>query len=176
MIANKIFTCAQTSLELDYKFFISQLEKHEGTSIGDFMERVLEWTQDDQRHQWLWEMFHKAFNVENTRNFFHSFMLFVGDRNSFSIEWRKTDYLVTSVEVNGILTKRKKIQFLSNGEVLTKLTSKEDPEGRPLIVWESSESKLFTDPKLLLEAMDIHEARELQKIKVFEDFAKKTIC
>lgn len=173
--ANRIFLTAQNQLNKDYQLFVNRLERNEGTSVGDFMERVLEWTQDSQRHQWLWVIFHEAFNVDNNLEFFNSFGSFVGncllDDSSFSIEWRKTDFLVSSVEVPGKENYEEwSLQYFPNGDLKTKLTTKDDPKGRPLVIWARTDGpEAKHDPKLLMEAMDIHEARQLQRIKEIEE-------
>lgn len=126
------------------------LAEYSNNPVGEFMRRVLDWYNDKDKKQLLWEFAHKAFDL-NPILFMGSFVSFVGncllDDSAFKIEWRKPDF-------NGY-----DLIWLPNGEYKTILTTKDDPKSSPLLL-QSTEDDAKKDVDLIMEAMDIKELRE----------------
>lgn len=135
------------------------LKDYHGNPVTDFIIRVLEWYNNKDKSQLLWEFTHKAFDM-NPLLFMGSFGSFVGncllDDSSFKIEWRKPD-------LNGY-----SLKWLPNGEFQTIVTTKDDPKGKPLLVW-SGDDDGETDVALIMEAMDILEEREKIRAAKFKE-------
>jgi len=161
--AQKLLSMAQGDLQDDFNRLMKRLEPlHPGDLIPVFVARVLEWQADPEKKQLVYEMFRKAFSY-NSLTFFGSLNGFVGncllDDSYFQIEWRKPDYM-----------KGFRLQWLPGGDYKTKLTTKEDPKGRPEVIW-SKDDNGTQRVELLLEAMDILEERTAQHQKEMEEAA-----
>lgn len=127
------------------------LNEYSNNPIGEFMLRVLDWYNSKEKNQMLWEFAHKAFDLDPLL-FMGSFGSFVGncllDDASFKIEWRKPEY-----------KDKYSLIWLPNGEFQTIITTKEDSQSKPLLLW-SHDDDGKTDVALIMEAMDILEERE----------------
>lgn len=160
--AQKLLDMAQGVLQDDFDSLVKRLEpRHPGGLIPVFVARVLEWQADPEKKQLVYEMFRKAFSYEYL-TFFGSLNSFVGncllDDSYFQIEWRKPEL------------KDFQLQWLPGGDFKTELTTKEDPNGHPEVIW-SKDDNGTQKVELLLEAMDILEERTAQRQKEMEEAA-----
>lgn len=174
----KIYDRAQAQLQYDYENVLERLRNEEGTDVGTFLRKVLEWKTEkgSMRSQLVWEIFHKAISIEDELTFFGSINSFVGncllDDSYFTIEWHKTDYLITTEVFEGREIQNLDLQWLPNGDLKTMLTTKDDPQGKPVVLWARDDNGK-QDPKLLIEAMEIAEQRALQRLKDMEELEEK---
>lgn len=173
-----IFKSAEATLQANFTRLLEQMRSNEGTPVGVFMERVVAWRASAEnrsdKKQFLFCIFEKAFNTIDDMSFFSSFGSFVGncllDDSYYAIEWRKPDYIWTEETFAGKVIKIPEIQYISGGNIKTMLTTKEDPDGRPFVVWAHDDTPNHeTAAEPLLEAMDIMEQREAKRQA---DFAK----
>ena len=158
--AEKILNKAQNQLQDAYMRIQERIEKnYEDT--GPFIQRLIDWVSDDS-HIMAYTMFHEAISVENPLNFFESLNSFVGncllDDRAFRIEWHKVFY-----------DENFELVWDNAGEFKTVVTTKEDPESRPVVLRYNGDENRCHRALLLMEAMDILEAREKQRTKEIEE-------
>lgn len=176
--ATKIYERAKARLQYDFESILRRLQESKDEDVTHFVQKLLEWNTDrrSMRSQLAWEIFHKAISIEDELTFFGSLNSFVGncllDDSYFTIEWRKTDYLVTTEVFEGREIQNLELQWLPNGDFKTKLTTKDDPEGKPVVIW-SQDDNGKQDPKLLIEAMEIAEQRAIQRLKDMEELEEE---
>jgi len=142
------------TLDSDRKSLERLLTEYSDFPIIPFIHRVLDWRCDKNKSQWLWEFAHQAFDLSPLL-FLGGFTSFVSncllDDSSFKIDWRKP-------ELNG-----HQLIWLPGGEFKTMLTTKEDPDSRPLLLWAGDDGTSNVD--ILMEAMDLLEQRELERLR-----------
>jgi hypothetical protein len=174
----EIYDRAKADLHQDFERTLERLKEAEGTDVGVFMEKLLEWKykKGSTHSQLAWEIFHRAIEIENEKCFFGSLNSFVGncllDDSYFAIEWRKPDYLYKTEVYGGIEVQAPELQWLPGGEFKTMLTTKDDPKGKPVVVWAHDDNGT-QNAKLLLEAMDIAEERAIQRLKDLEELEEQ---
>lgn len=117
------------------------LVAHEGDDVAVFIERCLRWNTDSRGHQWLWMMF----GVDSPLTFLGELHSFVAncllDDSRYEIVWR-----ITSLDGQGGLRHRR--------------STKDNPRSRPWVRWTTEG---LHDARPLLEAMDLLEAREIER-------------
>jgi hypothetical protein len=141
---NNICNLALANLEIDRNKLEKLLSEQEGTDIGSFMNRVLEWRNEPKNgKQHLWEMFHEAIDM-SPMGFMGSFRSFVVnallDDAAFRIEWRKN-----------FVDENHNLVWLPGGNCKTVLTEKDDPNAEPVVVLDNDGTQKVS---LLMEAMD----------------------
>jgi hypothetical protein len=152
-----ILDSAVKQINKEYAALQQFLIEEESTLVGYFTNRVLSWYGDKRKKQLLWEMFHKAIDIESPVLFMGSLHSFVVncllDDSAFRIEWRKN-----YVDENHNLV-------WENGGHRTILSSKEDPDSFPIVLWDNDGKQ---NVHLLMEAMDEVELREDRRQKEYE--------
>ena len=151
-IVDNIHNVAVAELEKDKKSFLEMYQRAE-PNIQKFIEKFLEWGQDDDQIQWRWEMFHTAFSMEscNLLSNFHSFVAnCLLDDSRFEIKWVKPYF-----------DSQRNLVWLPNGDFKVVETTKDDLKARPRVFHTTEGS---CDPLLLIKAMDIKRTRELVKL------------
>ena len=158
LILDDILNAATRQISSDYSKLWELLVEEKGTPVGDFTNRILSWHENKSKKQLLWEMFHKAIEIENPVLFMGSLRSFVGncllDDSAFRIEWRKN-----YVDENHDLV-------WESGGYKTVLSSKEDPDSSPIVLWDNDGKQ---NVRLLMEAMDEAELREERRQKSYDD-------
>lgn len=151
-----LFAFALNKLTADRERLDNLLEEQNGTDVGKFMQRVLEWRTEPKR-QLLWELFHEVIDMTDM-GFMGSFVGFVAnnllDDDAFRIEWRKP-----------YLDDKHNLVWLPNGEFKTVLTDKDDPKAEPVVV---SDNDGTQNVSLLMEAMD-HKEWEVKQRQELEN-------
>ena len=188
-------TLAKAALELEDNAAGLQelLDITYAPDVVRFVERVLEWKSDYNRCQWLYTFLLHATPGATTESlgWMASFSSFVSncclDDSYFKIHWIEPDYLweddtLRLPDGTSFMYKRSEIQYIPRGEPdfyglgsKYKVSTKDNPNSEPTVFWSNDDNdpEQSQDVKLLLEAMDLIEAREKQRIADIEDMQEK---
>jgi hypothetical protein len=174
----EIYDRAKADLHQDFENIVGLLQDQRFPDVNAFLQKILEWKykKGSTHSQLVWEIFHHAIEIEDEKCFFGSLNSFVSncllDDSYFAIEWRKPDYLYKTEVYGGIEVQAPELQWLPGGEIKTMLTTKDDPKGKPVVVWAHDDNGT-QDAKLLIEAMDIAEERAIQRLIDLEELGEK---
>lgn len=173
--AQKLLEEAKLNLASDYSALMRLVESPTSGAVSRFVLLAMEWRADSTKRQCFWEMFHTAFDCESPLSFFGELYCFVGncllDDSAFAVEWRKPDYRMETVDYGPLGVREvPELQWLPGGGFKTKLTTKDDPDGRPNVIWAHDDTPgRSIDVHDLFEAMKIKLEREEERLKHFEE-------
>lgn len=177
--ALKILNGNQEAVKNDYEAILKRLEDKKHPKIVEFLNLVLAWHTDRVKSQWLWEMFGLAFNCDNPLDFFRSLNSFIGncllDDSYFLVEWREAD-LSWSAYLTDDQAPVRDMEYDEYGRVKTILVSSESPRSRPRVKWINDGNLCNRDPQVLLDAMVVMEAREIEKMREYEELTGESYC
>lgn len=152
-----IYEIAQKELENEYTSCINCMKENSSdVGITSFVNRFFEWARDKEKGILLWEMFDEPGTISiRPKEIFSSLHSFVAncllDDSCFIVEYEKPVY-----------NKDYKLIWLPGGGFKKEKTTKDDPNGKP-VVRRGNDDNGTQNVDLLLEAMDIMEQRDKQR-------------